>query len=630
MSSPKRERDLSPSAPQSPSESAADSGGNEGCQRQEKAIIPPVSTLAFNSTPSPERAREQLPSRVGSQTAATTSGNLVEDSIYSLDAELDVWPSDPVLVPSSLLEVRGSSRAPNEESASPQPVSPPSFSSMSSPERARESILAKVGSGTAARSTSRILSKVSTGGRIRLGRGEASVRFLEESISLNVGKGHISPRRSSNGKQVEGKSMDTFGEISEDKPPGPPSMPVSPPRRVVARENQRPVTTYREDPVNFHTWDGLKNMTKTAWSSFASWINRRSLKNIKASLHVLGTYHDAFLYGKVPLTVQTRIRIRTGWIGFLWHILEFLFGVLSASLYIYSTYQAEAKNNWVSGLQEAISCAFLADYILRLYSEPSRFYYVFSFWGAMDFLSLFPVILIFRIFSLINKSHVGRSVNQQIILLTVATFGIIILDAGLIQWIEYYTASEGYRETCPEASCFTFWQSFYFLIVTVGTVGYGDFAAKTGLGRFVVCITIIAALIIIPIRVGQITNLAYLSPFGGSGSVRSKGSRFLILSGGISLLAVQNFLAEFYKHTHRQEFEVFPLRVVIMGSHQPSFDLKQVLSHHGKAEFIEGSVLRAEDLERVSAHKAMAILLVAYQESDVRIALLTYRTAVNC
>lgn len=29
-----------------------------------------------------------------------------------------------------------------------------------------------------------------------------------------------------------------------------------------------------------------------------------------------------------------------------------------------------------------------------------------------------------RIFSLINKSHVGRSVNQQIILMSVATFGI--------------------------------------------------------------------------------------------------------------------------------------------------------------------------------------------------------------
>ncbi|BFI31359.1 protein MpBK2B [Marchantia polymorpha subsp. ruderalis] len=632
MSSPKREQDLQPFAPESSSDFSADSGGNEGFQRQEKAIIQPVSPASFNSMLE-DRTREELPSTVGSQTAARTSGNLLEDSMYSLDAEPDFWPSDQV--PSSVFEIRGSSSAPNEESASTQPVSPYSLSSMSSPERARERILAKVGSGTAARSTSRILSKVSTGGRIRLERGEASVRFLEESISLNVGKGHISPRWSSNSKQVEGKSMDIFGEISEDDPPGPLSLPVSPPRRVVAMENRRPARTYTEDPVNFHTWDGLKNMTRTAWSSFVSWINRRTLKDIKASIHVLGTYHDAFLYGKVPLTVQTRIRIRTGWIGFLWHILEFLFGVLSASLYIYSTYQADVKDHWVSGLQQAISCAFLADYVLRLYSEPSRFYYVFSFWGAMDFLSLLPVILIFRddmtgvnfirllqfvrilrIFSLINKSHVGRSVNQQIILMSVATFGIIILDAGLIQWIEYYTASESYRETCPQASCFTFWQSFYFLIATVGTVGYGDFAAKTGLGRFVVCITIIGALTLIPIRVGQITSLAYLSPFGGSGRVRSQASRFLILSGGISLLAVQNFLAEFYKHTHRQEFEVFPLRVVIMGSHHPSFDLKQVLSHYGKAEFIEGSVLRPEDLERVSAHKAMAILLVAYQESN--------------
>lgn len=52
----------------------------------------------------------------------------------------------------------------------------------------------------------------------------------------------------------------------------------------------------------------------------------------------------------------------------------------------------------------------------------------------------------------------------------------VILDAGLIQWIEYYTASESYRETCPQASCFTFWQSFYFLIATVS-----DFIRSVGL-----------------------------------------------------------------------------------------------------------------------------------------------------
>jgi hypothetical protein len=50
------------------------------------------------------------------------------------------------------------------------------------------------------------------------------------------------------------------------------------------------------------------------------------------------------------------------------------------------------------------------------------------------------------------------------------------------------------------------------------------------------------------------------------------------------------------------------------------FDFKQLLfCYDGLAEFIEGSPIRQPDLARVSAHKAMAVFLLADQYADVSI-----------
>ncbi|KAL3695006.1 hypothetical protein R1sor_008657 [Riccia sorocarpa] len=560
-----------------------------------------VEFLASSSTQSLERQTEPHPRNTGGE----------------------LWNFHPSLVPPSSLDDAGPYKAADR-------VVTPVSHSMSELEITTEPIL-RMGNGMRSRNPS----KIDNAGRSPLGRGEISESFLQGSVG---NAGEDGGRNTVGESSSSSKGYKQFVDLSESVPLVPRTMPLSPPRCVVSRENQRFFQHYAEFPLNVLSWDGMKKLVSKRWRSFNNWNNRRTLKRIKASLPILRTYHDAILYGEVPVNLKARTRIRAGWIGFLWHIVEFSLGVISAGLYVYSTYHKEERDSVFIQVQNIISVAFLADYLIRLYTEKSRFYYVFSFWGAMDFVSAVPVILIFRekiagqdfikllhfvrlvrIFALINKSHVGRSVNQQVVLLSVGTLVVILLFAGIVQWIEYYTAPVAVRNSCPESGCLSFWAAFYFLIVTVGTVGFGDITPKTILGQFVICVAIVAALTVIPIRVKHITSLASLSPYGGSVSSRKLlGSRFVILGGGISFLAVQNFLAEFFKRTSQQEFDAFPVRVVIMGSNRPSFELKQVLiRYQGRAEFIEGSPLRVEDLERVSAHKALAVLLMAYQETQV-------------
>lgn len=370
---------------------------------------------------------------------------------------------------------------------------------------------------------------------------------------------------------------------------------------------------------------------------FALLNSRNRSKRIEASKPVLETYHESFLYGKVDLTVRVRGAIRSGWIGFIWHLLEFFLATASGVLYVYSTYKDYTKYNWASVAQNYISLFFAIDYALRVYSESARWCYVFSLRGLIDILSAVPVVYfirsvetngrflrllqflrIVRIISLVNKIGVfGSTILQQVLVLITSTFGAVFLIAGLIHYVEYHGAPQSRQAECPEEGCINFWDAFYFVIVTISTVGYGDITPETALGRLVAILTIIGALVILPIQIGRITFLASRRPYGGSfDSKKILESRFLVITGSFTFQELQEYLAEFYNPTHCEDLEIYPLRVNILAPFSPSFELKQLLSlYNGLVEFIEGSPIRQSDLARVCAERASAIFLLAKNDA---------------
>ncbi|CAK9201922.1 unnamed protein product [Sphagnum troendelagicum] len=366
--------------------------------------------------------------------------------------------------------------------------------------------------------------------------------------------------------------------------------------------------------------------------------NQPSTKKVDVSSHVLETYHDSFLYGRVPLAVKIRAGLRGGFIGYMWHILEFTAALVSGVLYVYSTYDRNSANTWIAKAQNIISIVFVVDYILRIYSAPVRLLYIFSIWGFLDLISAIPIILLFRkarkgasiirllqflriirILTLMRKVGIaGSTISQQILLLVVSTFGVVFLIAGLLQWVEYDGAPQAEKNLCPGGPCINFWDAFYFIIVTISTVGYGDITPKTQLGQLVAMGTILLALVVLPIQIGHITYLASRRPYGGSMSGRKViNSRYLIVSGSISFRTIQECLAEFFNPTHCEDLESYPLRVTILAPFSPSFELKSLLSlYDGMAKFIEGSPVRQSDLERCSADHAHAFFLLADPEAE--------------
>lgn len=68
--------------------------------------------------------------------------------------------------------------------------------------------------------------------------------------------------------------------------------------------------------------ESTKSLIKILFDALLSLNNQHRQKKVDASKHVLETYHDSFLYGKVPPTVMVRAALRTGIVGHFWHFVS--------------------------------------------------------------------------------------------------------------------------------------------------------------------------------------------------------------------------------------------------------------------------------------------------------------------
>ena len=131
---------------------------------------------------------------------------------------------------------------------------------------------------------------------------------------------------------------------------------------------------------------------------------------------------------------------------------------------------------------------FSVEYVLRIYVAKNPFKYLFSFFGVIDFLSILPFFLgqiidlrslkilrIFRIFRTLKLIRFNKALNrfdkafklikEELILFVILTFILIFLSASGIYFFE--------REAQPETFVSIF-DSLWWAIVTLTTVGYGD------------------------------------------------------------------------------------------------------------------------------------------------------------
>ena len=174
-------------------------------------------------------------------------------------------------------------------------------------------------------------------------------------------------------------------------------------------------------------------------------------------------------------------------------------------------------------LEWGFTIAFTFEYYLRLYCLKHPRKYVFSFWGVIDFLSIFPAYLsllvpttqaltvlrllrvmrIFRIFKLerfqMEAYHLLNALRNSAIKILI--FMMFMLVAAVILGTMMYTFES---EANPAFKSIP--TGIYWAVVTITTVGYGDVVPVTSAGRFLSVLVMLLGYSIIAVPTGIVAG----------------------------------------------------------------------------------------------------------------------------
>lgn len=180
--------------------------------------------------------------------------------------------------------------------------------------------------------------------------------------------------------------------------------------------------------------------------------------------------------------------------------------------------------HWILvALEWAFTLIFTFEYYLRIYCLKHPWRYVLSFWGFIDFLSIFPaylslfipatqaltvlrllrVLRIFRIFKLERfQREAGRLLEAlRRSAVKIMIFMLFVFIAAIILGAIIY-AIEGKQN--PELRSIP--EGIYWAVVTMTTVGYGDVAPVTPAGRFLAVIVMLLGYAIIAVPTGIVAG----------------------------------------------------------------------------------------------------------------------------
>lgn len=173
-------------------------------------------------------------------------------------------------------------------------------------------------------------------------------------------------------------------------------------------------------------------------------------------------------------------------------------------------------------LQFVYTFLFTVEYLLRLICVKKSLQYAKSFYGVVDLLSILPsyielliphthflmLIRIFRLLRIFRIFKMLRYLNESRLLLfsLITNYRRIIVFLSFVLFLAVFLGSLMYvfeSENNPGFSSIP--QSIYWSIVTVTTVGYGDVAPQSILGKFLASFIMILGYSIIVVSTGIVS-----------------------------------------------------------------------------------------------------------------------------
>ncbi len=166
---------------------------------------------------------------------------------------------------------------------------------------------------------------------------------------------------------------------------------------------------------------------------------------------------------------------------------------------------------------------FTIEYALRIYAAKNRFKYIFSFFGLIDLIAILPFYLIFasylrlvrafrflRVFRVFKLVRFNKAIKRYQIAFSIIREELVLFF--LVTGILTYLAATGIHyfehEAQPEQFQSIF-HSFWWAVVTITTVGYGDVYPITLGGRVFTLFILMAGVGVVTVPAGLVASAIY-------------------------------------------------------------------------------------------------------------------------
>ena len=345
-----------------------------------------------------------------------------------------------------------------------------------------------------------------------------------------------------------------------------------------------------------------------------------------------------------------------------------LLSILACGIYVCQVESPNVLQNTLITVDIVLTCWFIFDYILRMVIADNLLEAMFSREYISDFISILPglvefipesmlgsdssealqVLRLLRILKVLRLLRIQRlllyfgddEVSKQIFFMTLVLVFCVFFFSGLYHFVENLPGALEARYNQQQDAGFIdvdqnwndltdaekleaelsylrygFGTAAYFVVVTMTTVGYGDYSPSTGLAEAVAVMVIIVAVVVVSYETNALmTTISDQSIWKNRKYTVRPRRVHVVVAGAVNSNGIRNFLAEFFNGDQFFSNQEKTVDVVLMAPCAPAQDVLELIEEPEYSmylHYIAGSVLSKKDLKRAAVGQAQAIWLLS-------------------